>query len=54
MFRRLQKRANGLIKLVDIAPEEPGALEFIAACHDEVRISIAHTCTSYDTAQRRL
>ena len=30
MFRRLQKRANGLIKLVDIAPEEPGALEFIA------------------------
>ena len=28
MFRRLQKRANGLIKLVDIAPEEPGALEF--------------------------
>ena len=50
MFRRLQKRANGLIKLVDIAPEEPGALEFIAACHDEVRISIAHTCTSYDTA----
>ena len=50
MFRRLQKRANGLIKLVDIAPEEPGALEFIAACHNEVRISIAHTCTSYDTA----
>ncbi|MFR9066316.1 MAG: hypothetical protein ACLVJH_04650 [Faecalibacterium prausnitzii] len=35
---------------MDIAPEEPGALEFIAACHDEVRISIAHTCTSYDTA----
>ena len=50
MFRRLQKRANGLIKLVDVAPEEPGALDFIAACHDEVRISIAHTCTDYDTA----
>ena len=45
-----QAAVDGLIKLVDIAPEEPGALEFIAACHDEVRISIAHTCTSYDTA----
>ena len=50
MFRRLQKRANGLIKLVDVAPEEPGALDFIRACRDEVRISIAHTCTDYDTA----
>ena len=50
MFRRLQKRANGLIKLVDVAPEEPGALDFIRACHDEARISIAHTCTDYDTA----
>ena len=51
MFRRLQKRANGLIKLVDIAPEEPEAIDFIRECHDEVRISIAHTCTDYDTAQ---
>ena len=50
MFRRLQKRANGLIKLVDVAPEEPGALDFIRACCNEVRISIAHTCTDYDTA----
>ena len=50
MFRRLQKRSGGLIKLVDVAPEEPGALDFIAACHNEVRISIAHTCTDYDTA----
>ena len=50
MFRRLQKRANGLIKLVDVAPAAPGALEFIRECCGEVRISIAHTCTSYDTA----
>lgn len=50
MFRRLQARAHGLIKLVDIAPEEPGAIEFIRACHEEVRISIAHTCTDYETA----
>ena len=50
MFRRLQERSGGLIKLVDVAPEEPGALDFIKECHEEVRISIAHTCTSYDTA----
>ena len=50
MFRRLQERANGLFKLCDVAPEEPGALEFIEQVKDEVNISIAHTCTDYDTA----
>ena len=50
MFRRLQARSGGLIKLVDVAPEEPGNMDFIKECHDEVRISIAHTCTDYDTA----
>ena len=33
-----------------MAPEEPGNLDFIKECHNEVRISIAHTCTDYDTA----
>jgi N-acetylglucosamine-6-phosphate deacetylase len=51
MFRWLQQRAHGLIKLVDIAPEEPGALDFIRACKGEVRLSLAHTCTDYDTAK---
>lgn len=51
MFRRLQERSGGLIRLVDIAPEEPGNLDFIKACHNEVRISIAHTCADYDTAK---
>ena len=52
MFRRLQERSGGLIKLVDMAPEEDGALDFIQQCHDEVQISIAHTCTDYDTAKK--
>lgn len=51
-FRRLQEAAGGLFKLVDIAPEEPGAEEFIREMADEVRISLAHTCTDYDTAAR--
>lgn len=49
-FRRLQEAAGGLFKLVDIAPEEPGADEFIKEMAGEVRISLAHTCTDYDTA----
>ncbi len=49
-FRRLQQVAGGLFKLVDIAPEEPGADAFIETLADEVRISLAHTCTDYDTA----
>ena len=51
-FRRLQEAADGLFKLVDIAPEEPGAEEFIREMASEVRISLAHTCTDYDTAVR--
>ena len=50
MLERLQKASGGLIKLVDIAPEEPGALEFIAREHESVRISVAHTCATYDDA----
>ena len=50
MFMRLQKRAQGLIKLVDIAPEEPGALEFIEAVKGCTRVSLAHMCASYDDA----
>ena len=49
-FRRLQEVAGGLFKLVDIAPEEPGADEFISELAGEVRISLAHTCADYDTA----
>ncbi len=50
LFRRLNRESGGLIKLVDIAPEEPGAAEFIAACHKETNISLAHTMADYDQA----
>ena len=51
MFRRLQQRSGGLVKLVDVAPEEEGNLDFIKAASGEVRISIAHTCATYDDAR---
>ena len=53
-FSRLQKAANGLIKLVDIAPEEPGAMEFIDRANGEVVISLAHTASDYDTARKAI
>ncbi len=49
-FVELQEAAGGLIKLVDIAPEEEGALDFIDALGDKVRVSVAHTTTDYDQA----
>ena len=49
-FRECNEAAGGLIKLVDIAPEEKGAMDFIEQCHEQVKISIAHTCCNYETA----
>ena len=49
-FGRLQQQAMGLIKLVDVAPEQPGNLEFIRQMSHDVRVSVAHTCTGYDDA----
>ena len=54
MFLRLQERSGGLIKLVDIAPEEPGAMEFIDRAKGEVVISLAHTASDYDTAREAI
>lgn len=50
LFKRLQEAARGLIKIVDIAPEEDRAQEFIDELANEVRLSIAHTCADYDCA----
>ena len=47
-FHRLQKMAKGKIRLVNIAPEEAGAMEFIEALKDEDVISLAHSAADYD------
>ena len=52
MFRRLQEAANGLYRLVDIAPEVDGAMEFIEELKEEVNISFAHTLADYDIAKK--
>ena len=50
MFFRLQDAANGLVKLVDIAPEGEGAMECIEQIQDKVRVSLAHTNADFDVA----
>ena len=50
LFRRLQDRAQGMIRLCEIAPELPGALDVIEDLAGEVRLSLAHTDADYDTA----
>lgn len=52
MFARLQSAAGGKIKLCDIAPELPGAVNFICKLSGDVAISLAHTAADYDTAMR--
>ncbi len=50
MFRRLYERSGDRIRLVDIAPEEPGSMEFIEEASRLCTVSLAHTTAGYDTA----
>jgi len=50
MFLRLNELSNHLFKIVSIAPEEQGALDFISEFKKEVILSVAHTTADYDTA----
>ena len=54
LYRRLQEASGNRIKIVTIAPEEEGAMEFISQVKDEVSVSIAHTTADYDTAMEAL
>ncbi len=49
-FDRLQEAAGGLIRIVDVAPEEEGNLAFIGQVAGRVRVSVAHTCADYACA----
>ena len=53
-FCRLEEASGGLIRLVDIAPEEPGAMEFIDKVKGKVVVSLAHTAADYETAREAI
>ena len=50
-FKKLYDDCDGLIRIVDIAPELPGAAEFVAKAKDLCTVSIAHTDSDYDHAR---
>ena len=51
MLRRLQDIAEGSIKLVTVAPEEPNGMDFIKAAVDMgITVSLGHTAADYETA----
>ena len=52
LLDELNDLSGNIIKLVDIAPENDGAMEFIKEVKDRVIVSIAHTMADYDTASK--
>ena len=54
MLTRLQDAADGLIRIVTIAPEEEGAMECIRNGKDTFHFSIAHTTADYETAKKAI
>ena len=50
-FRRLDAVSGGLIRIVDLAPELDGALEFIKKASADCTVSIAHTDADYAQAK---
>lgn len=51
MFSRLNKAADGLVKIADVAPELPGSIVFIRGVSKVCTVSIAHTEANYEQAK---
>lgn len=47
-FRALYEACGGFIRIVDVAPELPGAIEFIRQASQLCTVSIAHTDATYE------
>lgn len=52
MFHRLKEASGDLVKLISIAPEVNGAMEFISQVKVEAVISVAHTTANYETSMQ--
>lgn len=53
-FQECNRACGNLIRLVTLAPNVEGALEFIKALKNEVVISLGHSAADYDTAKKAL
>lgn len=49
-FMKLFNDCEGLIKIADVAPELPGALDFIKEVSKVTRVSVAHSAANYEEA----
>jgi len=52
VFDELNELSGNNIKIIDIDPTLPGAMEFIENYHESVTISLAHTSSTYETAMK--
>ena len=50
-FKKLYDGCGGLVRIADIAPELPGAEEFVRKVKEYCTVSIAHTDCTYDQAK---
>ena len=50
-FRKLNEISGNLIRIVDVAPELPGALEFVRKASRICTVSVAHTDATYEQAK---
>ena len=50
-FQKLYEGCGGLIRIVDVAPELPGSMEFVRKASKLCTVGIAHTDGSYEDAK---
>ena len=50
-FKALYDGCGGLVRIVDVAPELPGAEEFVRRAKELCTVSVAHTDSDYDHAK---
>lgn len=50
-FKALYEGCGGLVRIVDIAPELPGAVDFVKKAKSLCTVSVAHTDSDYDHAR---
>ncbi len=50
MYRRLNEVCGGRVKLIAVAPELDGGMDFIEQASKETTVSLGHTCAEYDVA----
>ena len=50
-FKKLFEDCGGLVRIVDIAPELPGAAEFVEKASQLCTVSVAHTDSDYEHAK---